>query len=68
MGIAKKQTEGCQMVKAVLALLLFLGTWLCLYGYQSMKLLSLSAVGAGFVSLVFAGVFIYFAFIDAKRQ
>jgi hypothetical protein len=56
------------MHKLILALMLFGGTWLCLYGYQSKKLLSLSPLGAGFVSLLFAGIFIYFAFIDAKRQ
>jgi len=56
------------MYKVILAIMLFLMTWLCLYGYQSQKLLSLSTAGAGFVSLLLAGIFLYFAFIDAKRQ
>ena len=56
------------IVKAVLAVGLFLGSWMCIYGYQSQKLLKISNLWAAALGLLFAATFAYFAFIDIKKQ
>jgi hypothetical protein len=54
--------------KAVLALSLFLASWLCIYGYQAQQLIKISTLWSAVVSLSFAAIFVYFAFVDIKRQ
>ncbi|MBL0715260.1 MAG: hypothetical protein JJV98_16345 [Desulfosarcina sp.] len=56
------------ILKAVLAALLFLGSWLCIYGYQVEKLVKFSTLWAAVISLLCAATFVYFAFIDIKKQ
>lgn len=54
--------------KAVLTLGLFLASWLCIYGYQAQQLIKISVLWSAVVSLLFAAAFVYFAFVDIKRQ
>ena len=54
--------------KALLAGLLFLGTWLCIYGFQSEKLVKISTLTSALIALACAATFVYFAFIDIKKQ
>ena len=54
--------------KAILAVCLFLGSWLFIYGYQSEKLVKISIFWSAVISLLFAATFVYFAFIDIKKQ
>ena len=57
-----------RIFKALLAALLFLGTWLCIYGFQSQKLVKISSLTSALIGLVCAATFVYFAFIDIKKQ
>ncbi len=54
--------------KTVLAVCLFLGSWLCIYGYQSQKLVKISIFWSAIISLLCAATFAYFAFVDIKKQ
>ena len=54
--------------KAVLAVCLFLGSWLCIYGYQAEKLVKISIFWSAAISVFFAATFVYFAFVDIKKQ
>ncbi len=54
--------------KALLAGFLFLGTWLCIYGFQSQKLVKISTLTSALIGLACAATFVYFAFIDIKKQ
>lgn len=56
------------IVKAVMAVCLFLGAWLCIYGYQAIKLIKISNLGSLLSGMTCAAIFIYFAFIDIRRQ
>ena len=56
------------ILKAVLAVGLFLGSWMCIFGYQSEKLIKISIFWSAVISLMFAATFVYFAFIDIKKQ
>ena len=51
-----------------MAVCLFLGSWMCIYGYQAEKLVKISSLWSAALSLLFAIVFGYFAFIDIKKQ
>lgn len=54
--------------KAVLAVCLFLATWLCIYGFQAEKLIKISIWWSAVISLLCATIFVYFAFIDIRKQ
>ncbi len=54
--------------KAVMAVCLFLGAWLCIYGYQAQKLIKISPAWSAAISLLCAATFVYFAFVDIKKQ
>jgi hypothetical protein len=56
------------IVKVILAVCLFLGAWLCIYGFQAEKLLKISDLWSALVALSCALIFIYFAFIDIRKQ
>jgi hypothetical protein len=56
------------MLKAILAVCLFLGAWLCIYGYQAQKLIKISHLWSAIVALACAATFVYFAFIDIRKQ
>ncbi len=55
-------------VKIIMAVCLFLGAWLCIYGYQSEKLIKASNLWSVVSALSCAAIFIYFAFIDIRKQ
>jgi hypothetical protein len=55
-------------LKTILAVGLFLGSWMCIYGYQTEKLVKISNVWSAALGLLFAATFAYFAFIDIKKQ
>lgn len=54
--------------KAILAVCLFLGAWLCIYGYQAATLIKISHFGAAVIGLCCAATFSYFAFVDIRKQ
>jgi hypothetical protein len=54
--------------KLILTLGLFLATWLCIYGYQAQELVKISTPWSAVISLMCAATFVYFAFVDIKRQ
>ena len=56
------------ILKTVMAFCLFLGSWMCIYGYQTEKLIKISNVWSALLGLLFAATFVYFAFIDVKKQ
>jgi hypothetical protein len=55
------------VAKLIVAVMLFLGAALCIYGYIDEKLLSISVFTALVVSALCAGTFIFFAFFDPER-
>ena len=55
-------------VKAIMAVGLFLGSWICIYGFQSEKLIKISNLWSVVLGLFFAATFVYFAFVDIKKQ
>lgn len=57
-----------KIFKAMLTAGLFLGAWLCIYGYQTEKLIKISIFWSAVISLLCAATFVYFAFIDIKKQ
>jgi hypothetical protein len=56
------------ILKTIMAVGLFLGSWMCIYGYQTEKLIKISNVWSAALGLLFAATFAYFAFIDIKKQ
>jgi hypothetical protein len=56
------------IVKIVMAVCLFLGAWLCIFGYQSEKLIQISTLWSMVCGLSCAALFVYFAFIDIRKQ
>ena len=56
------------IAKTIMAVCLFLGAWLCIFGYQSEKLVKISTLGSLAIGLSCAALFVYFAFIDIRRQ
>jgi hypothetical protein len=56
------------IAKTMMAACLFLGAWLCIFGYQSEKLINISTLWSMVCGLSCAAIFIYFAFIDIRKQ
>ncbi|MDJ0802090.1 MAG: hypothetical protein QNI89_06475 [Desulfobacterales bacterium] len=56
------------VLKTLMAVCLFLGSWMCIFGYQSEKLIKISTFWSAVLGLAFAATFVYFAFIDVKKQ
>ena len=56
------------IVKTIMAVCLFLGAWLCIFGYQSEKLIKIATHWSVVIGLSCAAIFIYFAFIDIRKH
>ena len=56
------------ILKAMLAVCLFLGAWLCIYGYQTEELVKISLFWSAVISFLCGATFVYFAFIDIKKK
>lgn len=55
------------VAKMIVALMLFLGAALCIYGFIAEKLIQISVPTALVVSALCAATFIFFAFFDPER-